>query len=164
MRHVDLRPATLADWAFLWRCRNDPETRRWSFDSSEVSLVDHMRWLDAALKDPAVGIYVARASCVGERHELGPVGVGRFAWLDPVVTDKVFVSVTVDPRRRGQGFGSALVRTLATTVEGVIARADRRAHLVAEVKLDNVASLCAFGSAGFRPVKYLADRVVLCRP
>jgi pseudaminic acid biosynthesis-associated methylase len=134
---VGLRPATLADCERLWRWRNDPATRRASFDEREIALDDHRRWLAAALADAAREVYVVLAD--GEA-----AGTVRLDRAGPEAT----VSIAIAPEVRGRGLGAAALRAL---VERAFAAGDVD-RLVARVKPDNPASRAAFEAAGFRVV------------
>lgn len=116
-----LRPATVADTDLLLSWRNDPETRRQSKTSGEISRQDHVAWLDGVLADPDRRLLIAEA-------DGGPVGSVRAdrqaeCWL---------LSWAVAPPARGKGYGKAIVAAMVDGLQGEIR---------AEVKSDNTASL-----------------------
>ncbi|MFQ5915860.1 MAG: GNAT family N-acetyltransferase, partial [Nitrospinota bacterium] len=131
---VILRPATMGDADFLFRLRNDPETRRQSLHEEPLLNSQHGLWLERMLSTPWCHLYVAD---VGGQ----PVGTGRLDFHHPEIAE---VSLTVAPERRGAGHGADLVAALVNE-----ARNFRCRTLVAEVKGTNPASLLAFLKNGF---------------
>ncbi|MGA9658680.1 MAG: GNAT family N-acetyltransferase [Asticcacaulis sp.] len=118
---IHLRPAVLEDAEFLFRLRNDAETRRASLHTDAVSWPDHTGWLDRQLKDQPVKIYIGMAG-----HE--PVGTVRFEYVS---TDRI-LSWTVAPEHRGKGIGKPMVEALIRGLAG--------GRLKAQIKPDNLAS------------------------
>ena len=57
MNDILLRLANADDAVALWRWWNDPETRRNSTSTAELSLQEHMTWFEASLTNPARVIY-----------------------------------------------------------------------------------------------------------
>jgi len=134
-----LRPVIQDDCEMLWQWANDPETRRASFEQHAIPWVDHVKWFDKRMRDSASHFYVAV-----DLNE-SAVGQARF----DVAGDEATISVSVDPRTRGGGYGSTMIR-LAT------ARFLRAAHarrINAFVKPSNAPSLRAFQKADFRIFK-----------
>jgi CMP-N-acetylneuraminic acid synthetase/RimJ/RimL family protein N-acetyltransferase len=131
---VRLRPVTAADRLALWRWRNDPATRRASFDRREIPLEEHTRWLERslALRERKLWIVVAGAAAVGTVR------------LD--VEDRAgTVSIALAPQARGRGLGVAALHALAGEGFGPLGLATLRAR----VRPDNRASLAAFRRAGY---------------
>jgi GNAT superfamily N-acetyltransferase len=140
------RPATLADWAHLWAWRNDIGTRTNFFNSSEVHLKNHLAWLEQALADEDVRIYIL------EDDSHGAVGMFRLTLRH----GDIECSIIVAPRHRGKGYGSLLVSRMRGEAEELAEKLPRwRLPLRADIKLSNVASICAFAAAGFAPSKIL---------
>jgi CMP-N-acetylneuraminic acid synthetase/RimJ/RimL family protein N-acetyltransferase len=134
---VTLRPACREDAVALWRWRNDPGTRRASFEQDKIPLARHRRWFAEALGRSDRRIYVVRADGV----DAGMVRID-------VRGREGTVSVNLATDRRGQGLGSAALRAMAAEAFGRLGL--RR--LLARVKTDNPASRRAFERAGFAPV------------
>lgn len=124
---LTLRPAGFADAEFLWTIANDPVVRWASHDRAPINWADHIAWLVATLEDDTVRIFVAEWSGVG-------IGTGR---LD-ARGDGVWVSLSLLPHTRGNGYGSAMVRHL-TALGGTHAR----------VRDGNQPSHRAFQAAGY---------------
>ena len=133
---VTLRPATAEDCRQVWRWRNDEQTRRASFDSAPIPLEAHERWFLDSLQSPNRKIYIVVA---GDQ----PSGVAR---LD-VNGGQATVSIHLAPECRGRGVGPRALDALGEVAFGPLGLA----RLVAEIKVDNAASLRAFIKAGFAP-------------
>ena len=133
---IRLRPAQTQDARLLWRWANDPETRRMSFSTARIPWQSHLAWLDSKLRDPDCQLYVGVTA--GEK----PVGQVRAELRRRVAV----ISVSVDHRFRGKGYGSDLIRK---AVERLLPDT-RVGKIRAFVKPGNRASLSAFEKAGFR--------------
>lgn len=130
-----LRRAGAEDARLLLDWRNDPETRRHSFDPAAVRWDDHARWLERKLSDPGARLWIAEAG--GE-----PVGQIRVERARPGLGE---VHLSVAPDARGRGHSPRMIDAAAREGAGELGL--RR--LVGRVKADNAASRRAFESAGF---------------
>jgi RimJ/RimL family protein N-acetyltransferase len=136
---VRLRPATAADCRRWWEWRNEPEVRRVSFHGGEIPFEAHCGWFRLALDD------ARRRLLIVENAEHDAVG---FVRLD-FAANKAEISLGLDSRRRGQGYGEAAIRraaALAFDTRGV-------ESVEALAKQDNVASRRVFEHADFRVVE-----------
>ena len=131
-----LRSAQTQDARLLWRWANDAETRRMSFSSARIPWQSHLVWLDSKLRDPGCQLYVGVAA------DEQPVGQVRAELKGRHAT----ISVSVDRRLRGKGYGSDLIRKAAER----LLRDTRVGKIQAFAKPGNRASLSAFERAGFR--------------
>lgn len=132
---IELVPATEKDGRLIWAWRNDPAARRNSLNPGKISLGHSLRWLKGKLSDDRCLILVARSA--GK-----PVGQLR---LDLVRPGTAQVSISVDPKSRGRGIGTLMLRAVPDRLSG-----RRLTRCLAVVKPDNVASVVAFVKAGFR--------------
>lgn len=131
-----LRPATMSDAPFLFRLRNDPETRRQSFYSSEISEERHRQWLENLL------LSTRRLLFVAEDPIGSPIGYARLT-LD-AATSEAEVSLAVAPEARGYGWAPEIIK--AMLAEGTA----RGIHqFSARIRPSNGASLTSFERAGF---------------
>lgn len=133
-----LRPATRADRDLLWRWRNDPDTRRASFDAEEIPRERHARWLEDTLARADRRLYVA---------VLDGTDVAT-ARLD-IAGREAEVSLTVAPEQRGRGVGAQVLEALAREAAAGLAIF----RLIARVRPENAASRRAFERAGFHLVE-----------
>lgn len=117
---MNLRPATMEDAELLLAWRNDPSTRRASFNASEIDLDTHKAWLTRKVHL----IQVAEVDGV-------PVGQVRI--------DEGEISYSIDAQYRGKGYGKAMVKAVMGD-----------APLTARVKTTNVASCVLLEHLGWR--------------
>lgn len=131
---VTLRPATPEDCRQVWLWRNDPDTRRASFDSAPIPWAAHEAWFRRSLEQEDRQLWVVLA-------EGAACGMAR---LDTSGREAE-VSINLAPEWRRRGVGPAALLALAD----VAFRIRGIERLVASVKPDNQASLSAFRKAGF---------------
>jgi N-acetylneuraminate synthase len=133
---VTLRRATEEDQCLLWEWRNESEVRAQSFETEPIPWERHMDWFRAKLQDPNYFIYVV----LNGQEE--PIGQVRF---DVRLDGAAEVSVSLAKEQRGRGYGRvAIQRACAHLIHTVPV-----AQFVAHVRPQNVASVRAFGKAGF---------------
>lgn len=144
---VRLRPAVLSDAPILFRWRNDPETRRWSFSHDEVSWTEHVAWLRRMLGDPLIAL------CVAEDGDGLPVAAGRLT-SQSEGADTAELHVAVDPSRHGAGIGTTVIAALSRRAQAYGLR-----WLTARILEQNTGSRTAFSRAGFQ-VEEQKDGVV----
>lgn len=136
---MKLRPATMEDAKLLLAWRNDPETRKASINTEEVTWDGHIAWLKRTLNDqpdpPNRYLFVAE-------EEGTPVGTVR---LDRLAEDQggFELSWTVAPEARGRGVGRQMVET-ATKLPILLSE-----RFIARIKPDNLASLKIVAAVGF---------------
>ncbi len=135
---MTLREATWWDAWRIWRWRNDPSGRAMMRNTGRVGPIEHILWFREMLSNDDrvqyVALYAGRA-----------VGTGRLdRYYD--VSPGVEIDIVIAPTSRGRGHGGRLIRELT-----------RRAfdlpcvrYVVAVIRKDNAASICAFTSAGFQ--------------
>jgi RimJ/RimL family protein N-acetyltransferase len=131
--NMTFRSATIEDAKHLFEWRNDPETRRQSINTDEVSWSAHLDWLERSLANPSRTLLVALLE--GEF-----VGTIR---LD-VEEEKNYpaeLSWTVAPSARGRGLGTSMVKEAAKIFNQ---------PLRACIKLSNPASMKIAERAGFK--------------
>jgi RimJ/RimL family protein N-acetyltransferase len=144
-----LRPATMSDAELLLEWRNDPKTREASFQQEAIALEEHREWLASRLGDPDCALFVIEL-------EGRPAGSVR---LDRDGDEEAEIHIVVAPESRGAGLASPAL-DLASEQAGELLGVRR---VRARVKSGNEASLRAFRSAGFEPVREGDDVVELVR-
>lgn len=132
---VSLRPVRPEDARILFEWASDPDVRSVSFHPEAISWDDHMRWFATKREDPMCHFYLA-----ADRRE-APLGQIRFERSGADAD----VSVSLDTRFRGLGYGSALI--LAGSRKVFMDSDVRRLH--AYIKVDNEPSVRAFRKAGY---------------
>lgn len=136
---LELRRAGPEDCRLLWEWANDAQVRASSFSSAPIPWEQHVRWFAERLSDPRCFMFLG-FDAIGV-----PVGQVRF---EVKAEGDAIVHVSVDPLRRGCGYGRLLVSRCLEEVSS--AAAVRFVH--AYIKPENSASKRAFESAGFREV------------
>jgi predicted dehydrogenase/RimJ/RimL family protein N-acetyltransferase len=133
---VTLRDLEQADAERLRAWRNDPEARRWSRSTHEITPQEHASWLARVLADGSQRPWVAEA-------DGRPVAHVRISRNEDRSAE---VHVVLAPQERGLGLGAAVLEQAAAR-----ALADPGIELLcAYVKPAHTASLRAFARAGFR--------------
>jgi UDP-2,4-diacetamido-2,4,6-trideoxy-beta-L-altropyranose hydrolase len=130
-----LREATLADAELLREWRNDPVVRQNSFTRDMIEADAHRAWLERKLA-PESGTRIWILTADGE-----PAGQVRYDRNG----DRADVSVSIDGRFRGAGFGVSILQMSAPRACSELGV--REIHAL--VKLGNAASLAIFARAGF---------------
>lgn len=146
---ISLRRAAWEDCETLFAWRNDEETRRQSFHTQPIPYGEHQQWFVRALQDTACLLLVGLSP---DRERLGVV---RF---DCHRAPAAEIHIQLVPGRRRQGLGPVLIDQacrllLAETATEVI---------IARIKATNLASIRAFGKAGFQ-VKERGSTVTMVR-
>ncbi|MFI5036904.1 MAG: GNAT family N-acetyltransferase [Solirubrobacterales bacterium] len=143
---VALRAVNHGDADRLRAWRNDPETRRWSRSSDEITPEQHAGWLGRALADPSTRLWIAESG----GRSIGHVRVG------PERSGIAEVHIALAPEARGQGLGTAVLTQAAAQ-----ALAEPCVSLLyADVKPEHEASLRAFARAGFTRASTADDCLV----
>ena len=129
------REGTIDDMRENWLWWNDSTTRKMMRTAATVSWEDHVAWFESILQTPD------RYLCMFE-DAISKIGVVRF---DPKDTPIYEVSINLNPLRRGQGFGAALIEA------GIKYVVDRQQveKFIAAVNKSNIASVKTFLNAGF---------------
>jgi len=143
---VRLREVQTRDAEQLRAWRNDPETRRWSRNSHEITPEEHAAWFERTFAEDSTSLWIAES----EEGPLGQVRVG------PASQGAAEIHVTLAPQARGRGVGAAV---LAQASGRALAQRGVRL-LVAHVKPEHEASLRAFARAGFQRAGVQDDGLV----
>lgn len=144
-----LRPAVEPDRDLLLAWRNDPAAVRFSRGHRAVLPQEHRAWFSARLIDPSTRIWIG---------EVDGVAVGQVR-VD-VDAGTGLVSLVVAPEARGRGLAVPLLWGLEIALRGDLQVGD----LVAEVHVENEASIRTFERAGYRRRSGKDDFDVYDRP
>lgn len=130
-----IREANEGDINDIFAWRNDETSRLMSINSAKVSLQEHRAWFMSVVANPARKLYIGFDG-------LNKFGMVRFDLEHK--TNKVDVSINLNPAFRGRGMGLALLSEAVKTYQVAEARV-----LVAKIKKENVASLKIFERCNF---------------
>jgi UDP-2,4-diacetamido-2,4,6-trideoxy-beta-L-altropyranose hydrolase len=136
---VWLRPVRAEDCRLLWEWANEPTVRASSFTTEAIPWEQHQQWFAARLNDPNCAFFIA----------LNGAGVPIGQVRGDVSDRAAVISISLDPRFRGTGYGTKLIRKGS---EILFERGNvDRVH--AFIRHGNDASRKAFEKAGFNKVE-----------
>lgn len=121
---MKLRAATMEDARLLFDWRNDEETRKQSRNAGVLEFDSHCKWLATQIVEGLAPLIAL---------DPDPVGTVRIAKSGEM-------SWTVAPEKRGQGYGTKMVKLAARRAE----------NPWAEIKEDNIASRKIAEAAGIK--------------
>jgi RimJ/RimL family protein N-acetyltransferase len=144
---LSLRPARADDARLVWEWANDPTVRAVSFSTEAIPWEQHQRWFAAKLNDPGCAFFIA----------LNGTGVPIGQVRGDVNNGVAVISVSMDPRFRGNGYGTKVIRQGSAAIfeRGQV----KTIH--AFIRDGNHASQKAFEKAGFTKQE---DRIVQGQP
>lgn len=144
----------MADAELLWRWANDPETRQNAFSKAPIAYGDHMAWLDGRLRSEATSIWI---------FDDGDSSVGQVRF--DVSGDVAEIDISVDPSRRGRGYGTAMLIEAIRRLRGERGSTVRPRALVLDY---NLPSMKLFKACGFAEVGVVergaGERVLVLEP
>ena len=135
------------DCRLVWHWANDPSVRAVSFSKDDIPYDTHIRWFKNKLNDPNCVFYIA------DDRNRESIGLIRYNLSE----DDATVSVIVDSRYKGQGYGSHIITCGSERI--FTNRRVNRIH--AYVLPQNKASVRAFRKANFR---FREDTIVKGQP
>jgi len=127
--------ATLEDAEMIYRWRNDAGATRFYRNPETPIYRSHLAWMQGALRDASKTLLMVTLDGV-------PVGHVRFD-VCRQNSECATIGICIDPDRRGLGLGPRVLS------EGLKAAAPSFREIVAEVHLENAASIHLFSRAGF---------------
>ena len=132
---MKIRKATIEDAQNLFDWRNDSETRANSIETGEILWENHINWLQKSLLNPMRDLYIIEddqgASCGTIRLDNDGDGEYEISW-------------TVAPEFRGKGIGKKMTKKFFDEY-----LKDKKRHVIARVKKENIASIKMIESLGF---------------
>ncbi len=138
---LKLRKAGLEDCEDILAWRNDPISRKNSFNSEAISYTDHQHWFDRTLRNEKKLMFIA------EDLNSNKLGIVRLDCIDNGLYE---VNVNLSPEYRGKSWGNKILKEASKLVKG---------KLVARIKSSNVASIRAFQNCGYI-LKQAADEII----
>ena len=129
-----LRNVITADEKLLLLWSNDPETRKWSFNSNAIAPSEHNKWFKSKLNSQNVLMLILV-------HENSPAGLVRLERED----NGVVLNYLIAPEERGQGFASKMLKMAIIAVRNHWQNVKVLAYTLPE----NIASIKSLEKAGF---------------
>ena len=134
-RRIRFRSVCEEDCRLIWEWANEPNVRAVSFSTELIPWERHVQWFKSKLNDSDCIFYVAI-------NEESPIGQVRY----DVNGNESVISISIDQKFRGQGYGSAIIQLTSRTLFDVSNVNVIRAY----VKQGNEVSARAFVKAGFK--------------
>ncbi|MDJ1491718.1 UDP-2,4-diacetamido-2,4,6-trideoxy-beta-L-altropyranose hydrolase [Cytophagaceae bacterium DM2B3-1] len=134
-KELKVRSADDNDLLLFFQWANDPEIRKYSYNSNPIELEVHKKWFQNKLLNSNSIMYVVSTS-----HE--PIAQIRFE----VDKEEAIISYLIDNKYRGKGLG---VTVLLLGIQAVKATHQTVARIIGYVIKENIASCKAFERAGF---------------
>lgn len=132
---MSLRRVTYEDRMLLLEWANDKEVRKNSFQTHQIGMEEHCRWLERKLADEQCDMFLLCRDDV-------PVGQIRLDYTG----EQAVISYSIAKDYRGKGYGGILLQL----AEDEVRRTRRDIHeMYAEVKEENLASRRKFEQAGY---------------
>jgi UDP-2,4-diacetamido-2,4,6-trideoxy-beta-L-altropyranose hydrolase len=147
-KKLKLRNAKHDDCELLWKWANDPIVRAASFSSDYILWEDHLKWFNEKLNSFDCYYFIA----VNKLEQ--PVGQIRFD-IDKEL--QALVSISVDDKYRGQGYGKLILQMAISKLFQHISVIKIRAL----IKSGNVSSIKLFESGGFKTVNFIPTHSAL---
>ncbi len=135
MSDLYLRKADMSDAELLFQWVNDPEVRKYSFDSHIISHEEHMAWYEKLMKDPDRLQFIFMS---------GEVPVGQIR-LD-LAEKEAEVGYSIAPSFRGKGYGREII---SKAVEMIKDQYPSVVRIIARVMPENEVSAACFAKNGF---------------
>ncbi len=129
---LKLRKAKNDDAEFVLECRNDPQTRKFSFSESLIDYDSHKAWFNLKLDDPNCFIFIL----FDGSERVGQIRIDR-------VNDIGEVSYAIASDMRGNGYGNAILKLCEKVLPSDIT------VLMGVVKKENIPSIKCFQFNGY---------------
>lgn len=127
---LKFRKAKIEDAQLLFEWRNDPYTREMSGKVEEITINEHIYWLNRKLNDPEVCLYILTDG----RSNIGQLRL-------ELINNEYIISYSIAREFRGRGFGKVIIKMIIDEFPESV--------LVAFVKKVNYQSVRIFTSLGF---------------
>lgn len=139
MKNIELRKCEQHDAEQLYVWRNDPDVRKWSFHTEEISFEEHMKWFQMAMERDDVEIFILEEDGI-------PVGQIRLTyWYDELV-----IGYSIDRNCRGRHLGQRIVELMEQKLLLDDSLRKDGEYFVAYVQKDNVVSRRVFQVLEYR--------------
>lgn len=137
---IYLRKVTIEDSVILFKWRNEPSTRRSSFNDNLIEYDSHMKWLCSTLHNSNVIFLILECNRI-------PVGQIRLN----VDSNTAEISYSIGESFRGYGYGRKILILIEDVVNKYFCNI---VYFKALVKKENVASRYLFKSLNYAEIEY----------
>lgn len=129
---ISLKEADMNDSVFLFELRNEESTRMMSNDTKLVQWQDHVAWLADKLSNNDFKIYIALDD---ENNKIGQFRIDQYG----------VVGVSLCDKYKNKGHGWKIIKMASEKAINFSPK-----ELVAEIKIENIASEKSFKKAGYQ--------------
>ena len=126
-----LRAAVKKDWKILLDWRNDITTRKFSFNSSHISVQEHKEYIDNLISNSKKNLYIFEYNGI-------PVGTIK---ADQIKRGMTEISYTISPEHRGKKIGQIMIN---------IYLLERIGTFICRVYDENISSIKLIEKLGFK--------------
>lgn len=148
-KKIDIRAADKSDCKDIYAWRSDVVSRAMFFNSNIPTYKEHFQWFNSSLNNKNRKLYIGAI-------DTKKIGICRFD--HDAKSEVVEVSININPKCRGRGYGKRLLASSISTFQKVY-----KGEFLAKIKPENVASLKIFKSVGFQEISVKDDVVVLVK-
>ena len=132
--HISLREVLVSDEKLLLNWSNDPQTRKWSFNSNTIIPSEHKIWFKNKLNNQNVLIWILE-------NDNKPAGLVRLEKDN----DKAVLNYLICPEERGKGLASPMLIMAMKKVKAYW----KNIKVLAYTLPKNIASIRSLEKAGF---------------
>lgn len=148
-KKIDIREADKRDCEDVFAWRSDSVSRTMFFNSNLPSYEEHFQWFNSSLNNMDRKLYIG---------QIGSTKAGFCRFDHDTKGDVVEVSINMNPKCRGRGYGK---RLLASSIQAF--QKFYKGEFLAKIKPENFASLKIFKSAGFHEISSEEDMITLVK-
>jgi len=148
-KKIDIRAVDRSDCKDLYAWRSDIVSRMMFFNSNIPTYQEHFQWFNSSLNNTDRKLYIGEIDST-------KIGVCRFD--RDTKSEVVEVSININPKCRGRGYGKRLLASSIKAFQEVY-----RCEFLAKIKPENLASLKIFKSVGFQDISFKKEMIVLVK-
>lgn len=137
---IYLRKVTMEDSRILFKWRNEPSTRRSSFNDSLIEYDSHLTWLSSTLNNPNIVFFILECNRI-------PVGQIRLS----INSNVAEISYSIGESFRGYGYGRKILTLIEDTVNEYFCNI---IYFKALVKKENILSSYLFKSLNYSEIDH----------
>jgi RimJ/RimL family protein N-acetyltransferase len=138
---IIIRVANVNDAAQLFAWRNAPLVRQMSVNQAELSLQEHLTWLERALREKN------RLILIGELPDGQKIGVVRFDLNFEKMESTI--SIIIDPAMQGKKLAAPLLQAGIEGFAHHYGKGINSITLTAQIRHENTPSIACFSRVGF---------------
>lgn len=138
---LSFRDANYQDLMTYYNWTNDPEVRKYSYNSSPVSLESHTSWFQRKIQDPNVLMLIYTNSM---NKIIGQVRI-------ETTSGESIIGISIDKNHRGKGYASRIIEITSVKFKEL-----NKKPITAYIKVENIASIKAFEEAGYRNKEFVS--------